>query len=72
MKKEWVHSNVPGFGNHSIKLEIEPVPPLLLLEEDEKFKDEKGNVVEIEVRGRLGKNLVQSKRCRKNVGIQRG
>lgn len=51
LKKEWVNSNVPGFGNHSIKLEIEPVPPLLLLEEDEKFKDEQGNVVEIEVRG---------------------
>jgi hypothetical protein len=51
LKKEWVDSNIPGFGNHSIKLEIEPVPPLLLLEEDEKFKDEKGNVVEIEVRG---------------------
>jgi len=51
LKKEWVDSNIPGFGNHSIKLKIEPVPPLLLLEEDEKFKDEKGNVVEIEVRG---------------------
>jgi hypothetical protein len=51
LKKEWIDSNVPGFGNHSIKLEIESVPPLLLLEEDEKFKDEKGNVVEIEVRG---------------------
>ena len=51
LKKEWVDSNVPGFGNHSIKLEIEPVPPLLLLEEDEKFKDEQGNTIEIEVRG---------------------
>jgi hypothetical protein len=51
LKKEWVDSNIPGFGNHSIKLEIEPVHPLLLLEEDEKFKDEKGNIVEIEVRG---------------------
>lgn len=51
LKKEWIDSNVPGFGNHSIKLEIEPVPPLLLLEEDEKFKDEQGNTIEIEVRG---------------------
>jgi hypothetical protein len=51
LKKEWVDANVPGFGNNTIQLEIEPVPPLLLLEDDEKFKDEKGNVVEIEVRG---------------------
>jgi prophage antirepressor-like protein len=51
LKKDWLDSNVPGFGNHSIKLEIEQVPPLLFLEEEEKFKDEKGNVVEIEVRG---------------------
>ena len=51
LKKEWVDANVPGFGNNTIQLEIEPVPPLLLLDEDEKFKDEKGNVVEIEVRG---------------------
>lgn len=51
LKKDWVDSNVPGFGNHTIQLEIEPTPPLLFLQEDEKFKDEHGNVVEIEVRG---------------------
>lgn len=51
LKKKWVDANVPGFGDNTIQLDIEPVPPLLFLEDDEKFKDEKGNVVEIEVRG---------------------
>jgi hypothetical protein len=51
LRKEWVDANVPGFGNNTVQLEIGPVPPLLLLEDDEKLKDEKGDVVEIEVRG---------------------
>ena len=47
---DWVTSNVPGFGN-SKKIELEMAPPLLELEDNEKFKDENGNIIEIETRG---------------------
>ena len=50
LSKEWVEINVPGFGNN-VKLELENAPPLLQLNNEEKIKDENGNVVEIETRG---------------------
>lgn len=48
--KEWVEVNVPGFGNN-IKLDLEIAPPLLILKDEEKIKDEDGNIFEIETRG---------------------
>lgn len=48
--KEWVENNVPGFGNN-IKLDLEIAPPLLILKDEEKIKDEDGNIFEIETRG---------------------
>lgn len=50
--KEWVDENVPGFGNaKAAKLDLQPLPPLLNLEEDEKFKNADGKVIDITVRG---------------------
>jgi hypothetical protein len=54
---EWVEQNVPGWksdnGNvtNDAKLDLDIVPPLLQLKDEEKFKDENGNIVEIETRG---------------------
>jgi len=51
LEKTWVENNVPSFGNNNIKLDLEMVPSILELKDEEKFKDDKGNVVEIETRG---------------------
>ena len=53
----WVEQNVPnwktedGIISNEQKLDIESVPPLLELKNEEKFKDDKGNIIEIETRG---------------------
>ena len=58
--KVWVESNVPGFikidpksgGKTNVPVnKYEDAPPLLYLEDHEQFRDEKGNIIEIEVRG---------------------
>ena len=48
--KEWVEINVPGFGNN-VKLNLEMAPQLLTLKDDEKIRDDNGNIFEIETRG---------------------
>lgn len=54
---EWVEQNIPGWksdnGNvtNDAKLDLDIVSPLLQLKDEEKFKDENGNIVEIETRG---------------------
>lgn len=50
LSKEWVEINVPGFGSNN-KLDLEIAPLLLTLKDEEKFKDENGNIFEIETRG---------------------
>ena len=51
LDKTWVETNVPSFGNNNIKLDLEMAPSILELKDEEKFKDDKGNIVEIETRG---------------------
>ena len=51
LDKSWVETNVPSFGNNNVKLDLEMAPPILELKDEEKFKDENGNTVEIETRG---------------------
>lgn len=57
LKCEWVEKNVPnwkkedGTLTNENKLNLEIVPPLLELKDEEKFKDENGNIIEIETRG---------------------
>jgi hypothetical protein len=53
LKEEWVVKSVPKMMD-SIKLDLykyEEAPPILELENEEKFKDKDGNIIEIEVRG---------------------
>jgi hypothetical protein len=51
LEKGWVEANVPNFGNNNVKLDLEMAPPILELKDEEKFKDENGNIIEIETRG---------------------
>lgn len=51
LTEEYVNNNVPGFGNNTKKLDLEITPPLLILEDNMKFRDENGNIIEIETRG---------------------
>ncbi|AVL94389.1 MUTS family DNA-binding domain protein [Moumouvirus australiensis] len=46
----WVEKNIPEF-NKSIEYEIAQAPDILRLKNKEKFKDEEGNIIDIEVRG---------------------
>ena len=54
---DWVEKNVPkwknenGTNTNTEKFKVELAPPLLELKDEEKLKDENGNVVEIETRG---------------------
>ena len=52
LKADWVHENVPKMAvNKDVKYEYEEAPNVLHLDEEEKFKDVNGNVLNIEVRG---------------------
>nr|URM62506.1 MUTS family DNA binding domain protein [Mimivirus sp.] len=46
----WVESNVPEF-NDQLEYEITQAPDILKLKNSEKFKDDEGNIIDIEVRG---------------------
>ncbi len=53
--KEWVHNNLikykPEKTDEDLKIESMKAPEILLLNDDEKFKDVNGNILDIEVRG---------------------
>jgi len=50
--REWVESNVPSLTNHHIVVEyVTEAPPVINLEEKEKFHDDDGNAHDIETRG---------------------
>jgi|688.fasta_scaffold117517_3 hypothetical protein len=51
LDKTWVETNVPGFGNNNVKLDLENAPSIIEIKDEEKFKDNNGNIVEIETRG---------------------
>ena len=52
LTKEWTYDNVPMFArNNKATYDIEPAPPILELEDDEKLTDCDGNIMEIETRG---------------------
>nr|AEX63353.1 hypothetical protein mv_R1151 [Moumouvirus Monve] len=46
----WVEKNIPEF-NENIEYEITQAPDILRLKNKEKFKDDEGNIIDIEVRG---------------------
>ena len=52
LSEDWVVKNVPKFGKkEEQELEVSTAPPILLLNDEEKFKDADGNSLEVEVRG---------------------
>ncbi len=57
LTEEWVIKNVPRFGKKNVvqeedqAIDIPMSPQILLLTEEEKFKDVEGNNIEVEVRG---------------------
>lgn len=52
LSREWVCNNVPNFiKNNKATYEIEPAPPILELDDNEKLTDVDGNIIEIETRG---------------------
>lgn len=52
LKKEWCENNIPDFvENNNVIADIEKLPPLISLEDDEKFKDIDGNIYNVKVRG---------------------
>jgi hypothetical protein len=54
--EEWVHNNLPKFTGDETVYKYKPLPALIQLEEHEKFRDQAGNVYEVEVRGEKTKN----------------
>jgi len=54
--EDWVHNNLPKFTGYQGAYKYKPLPPLLELSDSEKFRDEQGNVHEVEVRGEKMKN----------------
>ena len=59
ISEDWVHSNVPMFTGDQDAYKFKPLPPLLELSESEKFRDEMGNVYEVEVRGEKTKDDIR-------------
>jgi len=56
ISEEWVHNNLPKFTGDETVYKYKPLPALIQLEEHEKFRDQAGNVYEVEVRGEKTKN----------------
>jgi hypothetical protein len=60
LNEEWVINNVPKMASENVieevKYDIEEAPPLLELTDEEKFKDDEGNILEIEVYGDRDEN----------------
>jgi hypothetical protein len=60
--KDWVHSNLIQFkqekNDEDLKIESMKAPPILELEENEKFVDTDGNTLDIEVRGTRNENNI--------------
>lgn len=48
---KWCRLNIPSFEDNELKEELLMAPPILELTDDEKFKDDAGNIYEIETRG---------------------
>jgi len=62
ISEDWVHNNLPKFTGDQNAYKYKP-PPLLELSHSEKFRDEAGNVyeVEVEVRGEKTKENIRFK-----------
>ncbi len=51
LKEEWVTENIPEYSS-TLEYDIKEAPPIIDLEDNEKFHDDENNVYDIEVRGK--------------------
>ena len=51
ISEDWVNNNLPKITGDQTAYKYKPLPALIQLEEHEKFRDQAGNVYEVEVRG---------------------
>lgn len=52
LRKTWIETQIPDFNyENNTHEDIKIAPPLIYLDDDEKFYDNDGNILEIEVRG---------------------
>jgi hypothetical protein len=59
LKSDWVHENVPKMAiTNNVHYEVDPAPPVLELDDHEKFIDSNNKILDIEVRGERN-----SKKC---------
>ena len=63
LTEEWTINNVPKMMENENKelYKYEEAPDILLLNDDEKFKDENDNIIELEVRGEKKQNNIYFK-----------
>jgi len=61
ISEDWVHNNLPKLTGDQNAYKYKPLPPLLELSDSEKFRDEMGNVYEVEVRGEKTKHGIRFK-----------
>lgn len=59
--EDWARSNLPKFTGDQTKYKYKPLPPVIELSEEEKFRDDDGNVFEVEVRGTRSKDGIRFK-----------
>jgi len=61
ISEKWVHENVPKYTGNFDVYKYKPLPQLLLLTEEEKFRDFEGNIYEVQVRGEKTKEGIRFK-----------
>jgi len=61
ISEKWVHENVPKYTGNFDVYKYKPLPQLLLLTEEEKFRDFEGNIYEVQVRGEKTKESIRFK-----------
>jgi hypothetical protein len=50
LSEEWSKSNLPSLNSNCV-YKYDPLPPLIVLEDSEKFMDDLGNLYNVETRG---------------------
>lgn len=61
LKYEWCHINIPKFSGDTSKYKYKILPSLLKLDNKEKFRDNEGNIYEVEVRGERSEEYIRFK-----------
>jgi hypothetical protein len=57
LSEEWSKSNLPSLNSNCV-YKYDPLPPLIVLEDSEKFMDDLGNLYNVETRGERSEDKV--------------